>query len=326
MTELNHDPCHGTTAGTVEPAIDEKIYNEECCCNSMSIISINGIRVCTNCGMERGVDIVGSLPRYYTKDEKNRRLHNEPVLPVFLGTPLRMPINTVDIPSIKRWKLMRMARVDTQRNSRNREYLNYFKEFKEMSIKIGVPLFVVHTSLLIMKKMRKKTSFRGLRIKILLKAIFFHACRVHGFQVYLNEIYTEPGEMKGFMNYCRIINKYSGIKVKKPSMGGYLTRAAAILNVDVKVTFLSMKIWKNMIKNGFGTGKSPLTVSGAILFVACKARGFAVKGMIPTQSLVSDILGITTVSLRNLTKEVIMYCNLPVICEFKVARHARVKK
>lgn len=211
------------------------------------------------------------------------------------GRPI--PENSVaQMYRLRRWnKRMRVSRA----GERNLAYA--LSEMDRISSVMGIPRSVREDAASIYRQAAKKSIIRGRSIESVVASSIYLACRRNNIPRTLDEISEASNVSKKLIgkNY-RFLSRELNIKLTPPSPTDYISRFGSNLGLSGNVQARAIEIINQSIEKGLNIGKGPSGIAAASLYISsillCEKR---------TQKEVSDIAGITEVTLRNRYKELV---------------------
>lgn len=290
------------------------------CCDAVDLIETpRGTVVCRNCGVDHGSVLVFSQRRAYDKDERKRRVQDEPVSPYGSKTFIFVEDNSKYSPEKLR-TLHRMAKINNvwDRDSRTRQ-LHQFADVAR-----AFPLLrqdVKSTARKIFLRVSKEKGMRGHTIEGISKACIYYACAVCGQSMTLGEIETDKAkesEMRGSAKYVKPIADTMFGKFKR-SLMPVLNKKMNEMGIPDDAQKDCIVICKSITKRYKveTSSKSRLSVVAAIIFLVCKVKSTVLKFVDEehggsrfanvTQKMVARNVGVTEVTVRNRVKDLIRW-------------------
>ena len=163
---------------------------------------------------------------------------------------------------------------------------------------------IIETASLFFKKAVSRKILRGRSVDWIISAVLYAACREHGNPVTLKEIskITEVSKQdigKTFRN----INRFLELKIQSAPYDMFLSRYCSQLDLPSAVISSAREILQKAYNMGFTAGKNIQGLAAAVIYIACKQNN-----VIKTQKQISDVTGVTQITIRNRYKEIEREC------------------
>lgn len=172
-------------------------------------------------------------------------------------------------------------------------------ELDRESSKLGIPRSVREDAAVIYRDSAKNNLIRGRSIEGVVAASIYTACRRCNIPRTLDEIaeVSKVSKKQIGKNY-RFLARKLNIKLKPTSPTDYIPRFATKLGLSGEVQSKSIDIINKSVDNGLSCGKSPTGMAAAALYIASILLGERI-----TQKDISEVTGVTEVTIRNRYKE-----------------------
>ena len=155
---------------------------------------------------------------------------------------------------------------------------------------------------------------RGRSTESIVAALLYTTCREEGAPRTLDEISKASGISKRDIGKTyRYIARKLDIRILPAKPQDYIPRFGSLLGLDEKVQVKAVKILDEATKFDVTSGKGPIGVAAAALYIAA-----VLEGKKKTQREVADTIGVTEVTIRNRYKEVVEKLGIKEEVEEKV--------
>jgi len=283
---------------------------DKICCEDPCIEDRDGSMVCVNCGVVRGRSIVGNETRAYTAQEIEERRHREPRWRGF-GPRTILPNEKKDyhgniLGSKEKTLFSRLSKIQKSLvSSIERNLWEAKPKLKQLVNKLNIPEYIEETAWKIYSEVAKKQLTMGRTIDGFVAASLYAAIRVHEFPRLLEDVSNVS------MTSRHTIIRSLGLVIKEvlPELGlkyapvsddQLIFRFGNLLELPMPVQKEALKLLIHASKKGLQkTGKDPKGFAASVLYMAAKNSNYKM-----TQAEVSEIAGITEVTLRSRIKEI----------------------
>ena len=290
---------------------DLNVSSEICPECDGNIISLNQIGeiVCSQCGLvisERSVDVTHSDKRAYTSQEKKQREHTgAPISSLLPDMGLTTVINKKDI---KDPDLKRAVKWNTRITWEKRNLLIATTELKRICSNLNLPSYIKLEAIKLYKEAFKRKLLRGRSINSMIAASIYLAIRLKKLPRTLQEILEESAENEKDIRRCyRVLIRELNIKSPNTDPSALIPTYIVNLKLNHEIEETATKI-VNAFSAKFSTsGKDPKGIVAGALYLACK-----IKGLNLTQKQISDVVGVTEVTLRSRFKELSTKLNVKI--------------
>jgi transcription initiation factor TFIIB len=256
--------------------------------------------VCNQCGLvinEKSVDFTHSGRRAYTKLEKSNREHTG--APISILMPDIGLTTTIDRKAINNPDLKRAAKWNTRITWEKRNLLIATTELKRIASTLNLPNHVKEEAMRLYKEVFKRKLLRGRSINSMIAACLYFAIRKFRLSRTFQEILDESAENDKDVRRCyRVLIRELNLKAPNTDPSSLVPRFIAELGLDHNVEQLTTKIVNAFTSNFATSGKDPKGIVAGAMYIACRLQNIEI-----TQKIVSDLVGITEVTLRSRYKE-----------------------
>ena len=204
---------------------------------------------------------------------------------------------------LRKWnKMMRVSRA----GERNLAFA--LSELDRQASTLSLPRSVREDAAVVYRKAAKKKLVRGRSIETVVAASVYTACRRCNIPRTLDEI-SEVSKVskKQIGKTYRFLSRKLKIKLKPTSPVDYIPRFATNLDLSGEVQSKAIEIINKSNEFGLNSGKGPAGIAAAALYIAS-----VLLGERKTQKDVSEVAGVTEVTIRNRYRELSEKINLVV--------------
>lgn len=285
--------------------------------------------ICSDCGLVIEERMIDQRPdwRGFDSDQRLAREHTGPPATYTMhdmglsdmidprdydasGSPLK-PRAKAQMNRLRKWD--RRSRVSSS-VERNLSYA--LSELDRMAGQLHLPRNVREAASLIYRRTVENGLSRGRSMESSAASAIYISCRQFGIPRTLEEMseVTKHNKKEIGKSY-RVIAKDLGIHLPPVNAMDYVPRFTSLLGLPGTVGAKATSILRRVIDEGMGSGKGPAGIAAAAIYTACLQ-----EDAIRTQRDISQITGVTEVTVRNRYKDIAEYLNLDV--EREVARAA----
>ena len=289
--------------------------DEPCCSNTEIVVNEDGTRVCSNCGLTFGQELVDSERRAYTTEEVKSRRRTEPKWRSFGPRTVITGVHTDarghHLEARKQALFSRLSKIQGSLvSSLERNFWEAKPKLNALALKLSIPGQIVETSWKIYTEVAKQKLTMGRSIDGFVTASLYAAIRIHEFPRLLEEIVDVA------MIPLRSVHRSLGLIVRKVfpvlkmKYKPVTTRSLVFrFGNELDLTMSTQTQAANMLlisrKKGLRSmGKDPKGLAAAALYMACKNTEEK-----RTQAAIADVARITEVTLRTRVKQIKQYLN-----------------
>lgn len=288
----------------------EEDHGEHRCCENPCIETRDGNAVCINCGMVAGRDIVGNERRAYTTEEVEKRRRTEPRWRGF-GPRTILPNDKVDskgnrMGAKEKTLFSRLSKIQQSLvSSIERNFWEAKPKLKMLVSKLNIPEYIQETAWRIYAEVAKRKLTMGRSIDGFIGASLYAAIRVHEFPRLLEEV--SDASMTSRHTIIRSLGMIIkeilpdlNLKYRPVTAEQLIFRFGNDLNISLNTQKEALTLLQKSTKGGMNRiGKDPKGFAASVLYMAAKPTEDR-----KTQAEISEIAGITEVTLRSRVKDV----------------------
>ncbi len=301
-----------------------KFVHDKCdLCGSKELIinSKEGSIICKNCG-----NVIANNLIDYSKEWRIFFGENEETTPR-TGAPIRLAIHdkglTTDVKlackdnisgeDISKYfalsKYQKRLRIS---DSKDRNLYSAFTLLDEVSSKLNLPERVKETVAELYRKTIEENPKKGKSIRGLLANCIYIACKICDHPIRIKDI-TEVLNLKRrtfSKYYTEIVDNLSDIskiKIKSNTSLYHIPILVENLGLNAEVAIISKNIVEKTLSTGRIAGKSPLSIAASAVYIACTLTNEK-----RTQREIAECAGVTEVTIRNISKELIRCLDINV--------------
>ncbi len=219
-----------------------------------------------------------------------------------LSTKIGKSGDLYKLSSSDRRKFYRLKKWQTRISTAIERNLKFaLAELRRASSFLNIPDIAEEESARIYRMAAEKGLVRGRSMESVVAGALYAACRRHGVPRTLEEISSAFGlDKKEIGKTYRFICRQLGIRILPTSPLDYVFRFSSELDLNPETTSKAVEILKKAIKKEITSGKGPMGIAAAGLYVAALLCGEK-----KTQREVADVAGVTEVTIRNRYKELL---------------------
>jgi transcription initiation factor TFIIB len=281
-----------------------------CCDNPDLMISDDGIRVCRNCGLTFGQEMVSHERRAYTAEEVRARRRTEPRWRCFgprtVISRVKSDAKGRQLPAKKQALFARLSKIQGSLiNSIERNYWEAKPKLHALANKLVIPDFIVETAWKIYSEVAQQKLTMGRSIEAFVCASLYASIRIHDFPRLLEEL-TEVAIIplrsvhRSLGLIVRNVLPVLNLKYRPIDPEPLVYRFGNELNLSIGVQKSAAQLLIDASKNGLKRmGKDPKGLAAAALYMA--AKGTKER---KTQTQIAEVARVTEVTLRTRAKQI----------------------
>jgi len=280
------------------------------CCENPCIETRDGNAVCVNCGMVSGRDIVGNERRAYTAEEVEKRRRTEPRWRGF-GPRTILPNDKVDskgnrMGAKEKTLFSRLSKIQQSLvSSIERNFWEAKPKLKMLVSKLNIPEYIEETAWKIYAEVAKRKLTMGRSIDGFIGAALYAAIRVHEFPRLLEEV--SDASMTSRHTIIRSLGMVIkeilpdlNLKYRPVTAEQLIFRFGNDLSISLNTQKEALTLLQKSTRNAMNRiGKDPKGFAASALYMAAKPTEDR-----KTQAEISEIAGITEVTLRSRVKDI----------------------
>ncbi|MHA1150855.1 MAG: transcription initiation factor IIB [Promethearchaeota archaeon] len=264
-----------------------------------------GERVCRYCGLivnEREIDIAHPDKRAFTYKDRKEKINYCPPISAF--SPDIGLSTLIDRTQICNSDFLRAAKIDSQLNWKDRNMLIALTELKRISYNLNIVSHIKELAFDLYKKAFDANILKGRSIKAMVIACLYHACKIENFPRTLQELLDQSSSnQKSIIKCYRVLLKALSLenhnsKPLDPLI--LIPRYVADLGLDTEFEGMVIKVLRKYKKNKFINGVNPKGLCAGSIYLVAKLKNIKLS-----QKNISQVIGITEVTLRARYKEII---------------------
>lgn len=224
-----------------------------------------------------------------------------------MGTSIGTETDNFNIDKKHRYKLQRLKKWQKRLSTVMEKNLKIaLGELRRLSSILNLSNSVEEDSGKIYTEAVQKNLIRGRSIEAIVAGVVYASCRRQNIPRTLEEISTASGVGKKEIgkNYRYIIRELK-LKILPSNPVDYISRFGSVLNFSPKAQSKSITILSQSLSLDLTSGRGPIGIAAAALYIAG-----ILEGERKTQRDISEVSGVTEVTIRNRYKEIIKKLNL----------------
>lgn len=208
------------------------------------------------------------------------------------------------IPAKRHYELARMRRLhsrSTFKTGADRNVARAITYIQGIADRLGIPKPVLEQGIRIYRKATDADLIRGRSIDAMAAAALYAASRLAGYPRNPDEMAEASGIDRRTLLRCHrvLVNKLR-LKPTSPHATDFLARIASDLQLPASVEGEARRILKEADDMGITSGRSPTGLAASAIYVASHQTGHP-----RTQKRVSEVSGVTEVTIRNRARELV---------------------
>ena len=294
-------------------------------CNNIIIFSdqITGDTICSKCGLvlsEKLIDL-GKEWRYFDKEHISRVRCGPPTTMYYHDKGLATVIDkrNKDIKGNKinpkdKYKFYRLRKTDYIARSGTSKHKNLavaMNELNTISSQFGLSENIKTKASVLYRKCIKKNLLKGRSIELLIASVIFVICRTNGIHITYKQLLADSHlkQRELFRGISLIIGEFNiSSKQILYTPENYIESFTSALNLSEKTKRDTYNFLKKLRKHNLFRGKSPVGIAITVLYlIGLRNNEYR------TQKRASEVSNITEITIRNNTKFLKKYFNIPQI-------------
>ncbi|MHC1610962.1 MAG: transcription initiation factor IIB [Candidatus Methanospirareceae archaeon] len=263
---------------------------------------------CAECGLVVAENIVDPGPewRAFDFEQASKRAR--------VGAPMTYRIHdkglsTVLTSSQRGQRLKRWQQRTHIANTTERSFIFALSEIDRMACALKLPMNIKEAASMLYRRAMKQGLIRGRSIESIATAILYITCRQYGVPRTLEEIrdVSRVGQ-KEISRAYRYLLRELDLKVTPASPIDFVPRFCSLLNLSSDIQSKAIEIIKRASEKELTNGRGPIGVAAAAIYIAA-----ILGGEHRTQTELSEVTGVTEVTIRNRYKELSEQLDIDVL-------------
>ena len=256
---------------------------------------------CGDCGLVIAENIVDLGPewRAFDSEQMSKRAR--------VGAPMTYRIHDKGLSTVVTWcsagqgqyKLKKWQQRTHIANTTERSFIFALSEIDRMACALRLPVNIREAASMLYRKAMKKRLIRGRSIEGITSALLYVTCRQYGVPRTLEEVrdVSRVGQ-KEISRAYRFLLRELELKVSPASPIDFVPRFCSMLDLGGDIRSKAVEIIKKATEAELTNGRGPIGIAAAAIYIAA-----ILSGEHRTQKEVSDVTGVTEVTIRNRYKE-----------------------
>ncbi|HID19685.1 MAG TPA: transcription initiation factor IIB [Methanophagales archaeon] len=266
---------------------------------------------CADCGLVIAENIVDLGPewRAFDSEQVSKRAR--------VGAPMTYRIHDKGLSTLVTWtspgqgqyKLKKWQQRTHIANTTERSFIFALSEIDRMASALRLPIIIREAASMLYRKAMKKHLIRGRSIEGITSAILYVTCRQYGVPRTLEEVrdVARVGQ-KEISRAYRFLLRELDLKVTPASPVDFVPRFCSLLDLSGEIGSKAVEIIKKASEAELTNGRGPIGIAAAAIYIAA-----ILSGEHRTQKEVSDVTGVTEVTIRNRYKELSEQLDIDVL-------------
>ncbi len=213
------------------------------------------------------------------------------------------------IPAKRHYELARMRRLHTRstfRTGADRNIAKAITYIQGVADRLSIPKPIAEQGIRLYRKATEADLIRGRSIDAMAAAALYGASRLSGYPRNPDEMAEASGVDRRTLLRCHrvLVNKLR-LKPTAPHATDFLARLASDLDLPPVVEGAARKMLADADAKGITSGRSPTGLAASAIYVASHDQGHP-----RTQKRVSEVSGVTEVTIRNRARELVKLLDL----------------
>ncbi|MCA9459064.1 MAG: hypothetical protein KC550_00785 [Nanoarchaeota archaeon] len=224
-----------------------------------------------------------------------------------MGTSIGSESDAFSLDKKQRYKLQRLKRWQKRLSTVMEKNLKIaLGELRRLSSYLNLPTSIEEEAGKIYTEAVQKNLVRGRSIESVVAGVVYAACRRQNIPRTLDEIAEASGiDKKEIGRSYRYVTRELKIKILPSNPVDYISRFASVLGYSAETQSRGIEILSQALSLELTSGRGPIGIAAAALYIAG-----LLEGERRTQRDISEVSGVTEVTIRNRYKEIISKLNL----------------
>ena len=265
--------------------------------------------ICRSCGLvidSKNISLGKEWRDFEEGDDSEMRRSGAPTsytkYDLGMGTSIGSDNDTYNMDKKQRYKLQRLKRWQKRLSTVMEKNLKIaLGELRRLSSFLNLPTSIEEESGKIYTEAVQKNLVRGRSIESVVAGVIYAACRRQNIPRTLDEIAEASGiDKKEIGRSYRYITRELRIKILPSNPVDYISRFASVLKYSPQTQSRGIEILSQALSLDLTSGRGPIGIAAAALYIAG-----LLEGERRTQRDISEVSGVTEVTIRNRYKEII---------------------
>ncbi|MFQ5887555.1 MAG: transcription initiation factor IIB [Candidatus Hydrothermarchaeales archaeon] len=294
----------------------------ECDSRNISKDHVRAEIICNACGLVIDESIVDLGPewRAFNSEQSDKRsrtgapmtyLIHDRGLSTIMGWENK-DAHGGDIPTSSRAQLYRMRKWQNRlrvSNAKERNLVIALIELNKVSSRLSLPKNITEVAAVLYRRALDKKLIRGRSKEKVVAALIYAACRQCNVPRTLEEVSQAAAmDRKEVGRVYRYVARELGFSLNPTTPIDYVPRFRSELKLPFKVQKKAIEILESAMKAEMMSGKAPTGMAASAIYIASILLGVDV-----TQKGVSDVAGVTEVTIRNRYKELAEKLDIDIV-------------
>ena len=286
----------------------------ECASSDLYNNKDKGEIICRSCGLlidGKNISLGKEWRDFEESDDSEMRRSGAPTsytkFDLGMGTAIGSESDAFSLDKKQRYKLQRLKRWQKRLSTVMEKNLKIaLGELRRLSSFLNLPSSIEEEAGKVYTEAVQKNLVRGRSIESVVAGVVYAACRRQNIPRTLDEIAEASGiDKKEIGRSYRYITRELRIKILPSNPVDYISRFASVLNYGAETQSRAVEILSKALSLELTSGRGPIGIAAAALYIAG-----LLEGERKTQRDISDVSGVTEVTIRNRYKEIISKLNL----------------
>lgn len=265
-----------------------------------------GETVCNQCGLviqEREIDNSHYGKRAFNHEERSRKWHN--------GAPITNLLPDISLSTvIERCKiynedLRRAVKWDLHMDWKCKNLLIAITELRRLAGNLNLSECIQRDVINLYKEAYKKGLLRGRSIKGILLACVYLTCKKAQIPITMQDLVEESSVNAKILQKCyKVVIRELNIKPSLINPILLIPKYTNRLKLSIDIEKQTVDLVSNYMKERSLSGKDPKGLCAGALYLTCRLKKRPI-----TQKAISEVTGITQVTLRSRYKELMRFLN-----------------
>jgi transcription initiation factor TFIIB len=216
------------------------------------------------------------------------------------------------IPAKRHYELARMRRLHTRstfKTGADRNVARAITYIQGVADRLSIPKPIAEQGIRIYRKATDADLIRGRSIDAMAASALYAACRLANVPRNPDEMAEASGvDRRTLLRFHRVLVSELHLKPTAPHATDFLARLASDLGLPPLVEGQARRILKDADAAGITSGRSPTGLAASAIYVASHDSGHP-----RTQKRVSEVSGVTEVTIRNRARELAKVLGVQVV-------------